>query len=161
MVCRKQDSQNIRPCEISSAGSPKSRGVSWASEPKGQRFCGHGGSPLGRLRLRLGLASVGCVGSLKSPKKSMVSIQQRYSLTRQRSELGHKGGHTKVLILCELQDRSAVLVTATAWALCPYTENPIGFRLSNPAKWAGIHQMYVVFPCPEVGPPLFDFQFFE
>src|SRR6516164_16898 len=87
MVCRKQDSQNMRPCEISSAGSPKSRGVGWASEPKGQRFCGHGGSPLGRLRLRLGLASLGCVGSLKSPKKSMVSIQQRYSLTRQRSEL--------------------------------------------------------------------------
>ena len=106
MVCRKQDSQNMRPCEISSAGSPKSRGVGWASEPKGQRFCGHGGSPLGRLRLRLGLASLGCVGSLKSPKKSMLSIQQRYSLTRQRSELGHKSGHTKVLILCELQDRA-------------------------------------------------------
>ena len=124
MVCRKQDSQNIRPCEISSAGSPKSRGVGWASEPKGQRFCGHGGSPLGRLRLRLGLASLGCVGSLKSPKKSMVSIQQRYSLTRQRSELGHKSGYTKVLILCELQDRSAVLVTATAWALCPIQKTP-------------------------------------
>jgi len=29
-----------------------------------------------RLRLRLGLASPSCVGSLKSPKKSMLSIQQ-------------------------------------------------------------------------------------